>query len=87
MSRRLLRTLRGDDRGATAVEYALIAALIAVVVMCFVLIVAIPVLGLAYGDLVNATQLANAAAERAVQEAAKLRELRKEILKERQDAD
>jgi len=33
MIRRLLVTLRADDRGATAAEYALIAALIAVVVI------------------------------------------------------
>ena len=50
------------------------------VVMCFVLIVAVPVLGLAYVDLVNATHLANAAAERAVQEAASARRVKQEFL-------
>jgi hypothetical protein len=53
------------------------------VVLCAVLIVAIPVIGLAYVDLINATRLANAAAERAIKEAQRTREISREILKER----
>ena len=52
------------------------------VVVCFVLIVTVPVLGLAYVDMNNATQLANAAAERAIREANRLRELRQNLLSE-----
>jgi hypothetical protein len=44
-----------------------------------VLIVFVPLYGLAYGDLVNATNLANAAAQRAIQEAAAARKVKKGI--------
>lgn len=48
--------------------------------MCIVLVVFLPLYGLAYGDLINATNLANAAAERAVREAAAARKVKREFL-------
>lgn len=50
------------------------------VVVCILLVVFLPLYGLAYGDLINATNLANAAAERAVREAAAARKVKREFL-------
>jgi pilus assembly protein Flp/PilA len=44
--RGVVRQLRGDDRGATAAEYALIAALIAVVIIAAVTLLGGSVFGL-----------------------------------------
>jgi hypothetical protein len=51
--------------------------LIAVVVLCFVLVIALPIMGIMYMDMNNATA-------RAMEETKKMRELRAKILMEMQ---
>jgi hypothetical protein len=51
-----------------------------VVVMCLVLVIALPVMGIMYMDMNNATNAA-------LNEIRKMKELRLKILKERLDAD
>jgi len=54
--------------------------LVTVVVMCLVLVIALPVMGIMYMDMNNATNAA-------LNEIRKMKELRLKILKERLDAD
>lgn len=54
--------------------------LVAVVVLCLVLVIVLPVMGVMYLDMNNATNAA-------LREVHKMKELRLEILKERQNAD
>ncbi len=70
---------RSDDRPKNDSNVSIVV-FIAMVVVCIVLVVFVPLYGLAYGDLVNATNLANAAAQRAIQEAAAARKVKKEFL-------
>jgi hypothetical protein len=53
------------------------AVFFAVIVVCLVLVVAIPALAIMYGDMANATA-------RAMEETKKMRELRAKIMLERQ---
>ena len=66
----------GDDtnKNESDVPWSL---LIAVVVLCFVLVIALPVMGVMYMDMNNATA-------RAMEETRKMRELRAKILMEMQ---
>jgi len=66
----------GDDtnKNESDVPWSL---LIAVVVLCFVLVIALPVMGIMYMDMNNATA-------RAMEETRKMRELRAKILMEMQ---
>ena len=52
--------------------------LVAVLVLCLVLVIALPVMGIMYMDMNNATSMA-------MQEINKIRELRLQILKEKND--
>lgn len=67
----------GDDtnKNESDVPWSL---LIAVVVLCFVLIIALPVMGIMYMDMNNATA-------KAMEEIKKMRELRAKILLEMQE--
>ena len=66
----------GDDtnKNESDVPWSL---LIAVVVLCFVLVIALPIMGVMYMDMNNATA-------RAMEETRKMRELRAKILMEMQ---
>ena len=64
----------GNDKDESHVPWSL---LIAVVVLCFVLVIALPVMGIMYMDMNNATNMA-------MQEIKKMRELRAKILMEMQ---
>lgn len=52
--------------------------------LCFVLIIGLLLFGPMYVDLNNATQRAEVATERAIEEINKLRKLRGELLRERE---
>lgn len=64
----------GDDTNKNEPDVPL-SFLIALVVMCFVLVIALPVMGLMYLDMNNATA-------KAMEEVRKMRELRAKILLE-----
>ena len=68
----LVPMANGNDKDERDVPWSL---LIAVVVLCFVLVLALPVMGLMYMDMNNATVMA-------MEEVKKMRELRAKILLE-----
>ena len=68
----LVPMANGNDKDERDVPWSL---LIAVVVLCFVLVLALPVMGLMYMDMNNATVMA-------MEELKKMRELRAKILLE-----